>query len=150
MDKVTKTLKENLHQQNGSNIDAQLANNCARYFTERVEFTPPIQEDLYIEKLRQKYKPINPNITTLNSSSNNERNSSYPHIDGIPTPRQVLFNPQNLCLKWLKTKGIGSGLSNMGNTCFLNSVIQCLTYTPPLFNYLFSDDHKSSCEYCRM
>ena len=47
-----------------------------------------------------------------------------------------------LCLLFYQ----GSGLSNLGNTCFLNSVLQCLTYTPPLAAYLQADLHKGSCE----
>ncbi|KAK7265092.1 hypothetical protein RJT34_32708 [Clitoria ternatea] len=42
-------------------------------------------------------------------------------------------------------RGIGAGLQNLGNTCFLNSVVQCLTYTEPLAAYLQSGKHKTSC-----
>ncbi|RWS12675.1 ubiquitin carboxyl-terminal hydrolase 36-like protein [Dinothrombium tinctorium] len=36
----------------------------------------------------------------------------------------------------------------MGNTCFMNSVLQCLSYTPPLVNYLLysGEDHKAKCK----
>ncbi|KAL7134528.1 hypothetical protein ABFS83_11G032100 [Erythranthe nasuta] len=40
---------------------------------------------------------------------------------------------------------IGAGLRNLGNTCFLNSVVQCLTYTEPLAAYLQSGKHQNNC-----
>uniref|UniRef100_A0A453PW33 Ubiquitin carboxyl-terminal hydrolase n=1 Tax=Aegilops tauschii subsp. strangulata TaxID=200361 RepID=A0A453PW33_AEGTS len=39
---------------------------------------------------------------------------------------------------------IGAGLRNLGNTCYLNSVLQCLTYTEPFVAYLQSGKHTSS------
>ncbi|PKU82820.1 ubiquitin carboxyl-terminal hydrolase 23 [Dendrobium catenatum] len=48
---------------------------------------------------------------------------------------------------------IGAGLENLGNTCYLNSVLQCLTYTEPFAAYLQSGKHKSTCRaagFCAM
>ncbi|CAE1263236.1 USP36_42 [Acanthosepion pharaonis] len=48
---------------------------------------------------------------------------------------------------------IGAGLHNLGNTCFLNATLQCLSYTPPLVNHLLSDEHTDSCKqvgFCMM
>ncbi|THG10009.1 hypothetical protein TEA_024125 [Camellia sinensis var. sinensis] len=39
----------------------------------------------------------------------------------------------------------GAGLENLGNTCFFNSVLQCLTFTEPLVAYLQSGKHQNSC-----
>ncbi|XP_037547269.1 ubiquitin carboxyl-terminal hydrolase 42 [Nematolebias whitei] len=73
--------------------------------------------------------------------------------DGIELPQKVLFPPERLSLKWTQVHRAGAGLQNMGNTCFLNSALQCLTYTPPLANYMLSREHSKTCHepgFCMM
>ncbi|KAM9426772.1 ubiquitin carboxyl-terminal hydrolase 42 isoform 2-T2 [Pholidichthys leucotaenia] len=73
--------------------------------------------------------------------------------DGIELPQKVLFPPERLNLKWTQVQRIGAGLQNMGNTCFLNSALQCLTYTPPLANYMLTREHSKTCHepgFCMM
>lgn len=66
--------------------------------------------------------------------------------DEIPRPKKELFDSRDLEIEWKQPRGIGAGLYNMGNTCFLNSVLQCLVYTPPLYNFITTVKHKLNCK----
>ncbi|NXP70087.1 UBP42 hydrolase, partial [Ramphastos sulfuratus] len=72
--------------------------------------------------------------------------------EGMALPEGILSS-EAICLQWQQRQGAGAGLYNMGETCFINSVLQCLTYTPPLANYFFSGLHRHSCnqqDFCMM
>ena len=67
--------------------------------------------------------------------------SSREPVEGEPP--QLEIDGQRLQPQWTKVKKIGAGLHNLGNTCYLNSALQCLTYTPLLYNYLISKHHST-------
>ena len=65
--------------------------------------------------------------------------------DGIPEPARVLCPLEIISFDWPVSSRIGAGLANLGNTCFLNATLQCLTYTAPLVNYLRCSGHRKHC-----
>ncbi|KAF1333381.1 Ubiquitin-specific protease, partial [Globisporangium splendens] len=56
--------------------------------------------------------------------------------------KRVLVESEDIerLLAWKHSKKIGPGFANLGNTCYLNSVLQCLSYTPSFVQYLLEKD----------
>jgi ubiquitin C-terminal hydrolase len=67
--------------------------------------------------------------------------------DGLSLPSRILCPPESIRLEWPHGRRVGVGLTNLGNTCFLNATLQCLAYTAPLVNYLSGSNHAKTCTY---
>ncbi|NWR42150.1 UBP42 hydrolase, partial [Regulus satrapa] len=73
--------------------------------------------------------------------------------EGMALPQRILFHSEEICMDWQQRQRPGAGLCNLGSTCYINVILQCLTYTPPLANYLLSCDHSQLCHcqgFCMM
>uniref|UniRef100_A0A6G3MEU0 Ubiquitin carboxyl-terminal hydrolase 36 n=1 Tax=Henneguya salminicola TaxID=69463 RepID=A0A6G3MEU0_HENSL len=116
-----------------------------------IEFVGQEQPDKYIEEILNEYNPLNK--SSFHGASTNRKKSE--EIQKIPAPKVQLFSPNELLYEWNCRRMIGPGFINPHNTCFMNSVLQILSYTPPLWQYLLKQDRtkcKSGgfCTFCAL
>ncbi|CAO3629940.1 unnamed protein product [Cunninghamella blakesleeana] len=111
---------------------------------------------------KSKYAPVNKNSSNM---SNSTSTGLYDHqqpkgveveelVDkyGFEKPSKYLFPKDKLIPGWKNIQSIGAGLTDIGErNSALNTILQAITYTPIMNNYLLSKWHSANCtvqEYC--
>lgn len=105
-------------------------------------------EEVVSKKLEFKLSHILQGENTVIASEENKQNHANNQNLCSKSQKKEFFDDDfvNGLMFWKKAERIGSGLNNLGNTCFLNSVLQSLIYTAPLKNYLTTSTHLKTCK----
>lgn len=131
-----------------TSLEEKLVAASKKVLLTKIDFEKAGQQFSHLQDLRMKYKPINTGEGSDAFSVGKQKDKMAGKDSGeeaLLKPRRVLYPPEKLKLQWSQVFRVGAGLENAGNTCFLNSVLQCLTYTPPLTHHLLSGEHSQQC-----
>ncbi|RCH81299.1 Ubiquitin carboxyl-terminal hydrolase 36 [Rhizopus stolonifer] len=120
-----------------------------------IKFRKSRYVDHKLDQFKQKFAPINGVSGVVHASSayelTGEQVADQVDPNGFEIPAKVLFSKDRLNPGWQQIHPMGPGLKDMGHLSSLNAVLQVLTYTPALANYLLERTHSANCtlqDYC--
>lgn len=133
-----------------------------------MDFHKLLYTDISFLPANPKYVSNDTTISNNNNHNHNNNNNKTNHINNhndnhthnnnngckntnnaLPSSQQQLCDPNSVELKWsFRNEKVGSGIINLSNNCYMNAVLQCLTYCAPLDNYLVRQNggHTNSCK----
>jgi len=152
---IASVLRNSFHGPKSSNsngLNSKMDSSLQKSLLVPVQYDDPVRQAPNLsEKQKSKYIILTasnrPTPADADKSADNGNGvaKSVGKLDQVPDPRVTLFRREQVELGYRCQAGPGSGMFNMGNTCYLNSTLQALFHTPAFVNYLRFGGHENTC-----
>ncbi|CEP07193.1 hypothetical protein [Parasitella parasitica] len=133
-------------------------NTLSNLLNRSIKFRKSRYVDQKLELFKKKFAPVNGVSGVVHATSaydgiskGGDNVADKVDANGFTQPSHVLFARDKLNSGWDDIHPVGSGLKDLGQLSSLNAVLQTLTYTPALANYMMNKTHSANCtvqDYC--